>query len=335
MLVRDQTTRNAPTRKGPTRKGPTRNRPATAVDVVRRLVRGPLLPGLDPLFRDAALAVAAARRSADKAPPSRPALESLYEHGRAARPILLGHRGAMARAPENTLGAFRAALDDGGDGVELDVQLAADAVPIVLHDDTLDRTTDLRGLPIRRSAEELDDADAGTWFPGWGREKIPRLHEVFRALPPGSVINVELKGPTAITLGLERRVLDVIRAHPRVKVIISSFHPAQLLAVRALAPEIPIGLLLSDSSVLPLRTGWAAAVLLPDAIHPPSSLVDGAFVAAAHAAGARVHVWAVKDATDADRLLSLGVDGLIVDDVKDIAGVFRAHGYPLGSSGGK
>lgn len=303
-----------------------RQRPVTALDVVRRFVRGPLLPGLDPLLRDAALTVAAARRSADQ-PRSAPALEALYRQGRAVRPILLGHRGAMARAPENTLGSFQAALDDGGDGVELDVQLSADAVPIVLHDDRLDRTTNLRGLPIRFAAEELDEADAGSWFRGWGREKVPRLDEVFRAMRAGSVINVELKGPTPLTLGLERRVIDVIRAHPLVKVIVSSFHPAQLLAVRALAPEIPIGLLLSESSLMPLRTAWAAPLLLPDAIHPPSCLVDGAFVAAAHAAGARIHVWAVKDAADADRLLSLGVDGLIVDDVADIARVFRDHGY--------
>lgn len=297
--------------------------------IVRRLVRQPWLSSWDPLVREAALTVARARRR--QAPPSQRNTDALYvrpgKDGDVVRPILLGHRGAMARAPENTLGAFRAAMDDGGDGVELDTQLSADAVPIVLHDDTLDRTTDLKGLPIRYAADELDHADAGTWFGTWGHEKIPRLDEVFRALPAGSVINVELKGPTPLTLGLERRVLDVIHAHPEIKVIVSSFHPAQLLAVRQLAPEVPIGLLLDKNALMPLRTAWAAPLLLPDAIHPPSQIVDRAFVDAAHQAGARVHVWAVLDAADAARLLSLGVDGLIVDDVKDIAAVFRAAGH--------
>jgi glycerophosphoryl diester phosphodiesterase len=288
-----------------------------------RLVRGPLVPALDPLFRDTALLVAAARRRGGL--PSTPRLDELYRRGRAVRPILLGHRGAMARAPENTLGAFQAALDDGGDGFELDVRLCADAVPVALHDDTLDRTTSLRGAVLRHAADELDDADAGSWFPGWGREKVPRLSDVFAAVPPGTVMNVELKGPTPLHLGLERRVLEVIRHYPDVKVILSSFHPAQLLAVRLLAPEIPIGLLLSETSVLPLRTAWAAPLLLPDAIHAPAGLIDGALVAAAHGAGIRVHAWALRAAADVERLLSLGVDGLIVDDVKAAARVFHAR----------
>ena len=233
----------------------------------------------------------------------------------------------MARAPENTLGAFNAAIADGADGIELDTQLTADAVAIVLHDDTLDRTTNLKGSPIRRSADELDDADAGTWFGAWGKEKVPRLTEVFAALPAGSIINVELKGPTPLSLGLERRVLDVIRAHPQVHAIVSSFHPAQLLAVRTLAPTVPIGLLVDANSLLPLRTAWAAPFLMPDAIHPPAHVVDGGFVAAAHQAGMRVNAWAVADVADAERLLDLGVDGLIVDDVRSVADAMGARGY--------
>ena len=295
--------------------------------LVRRLVKQPWLTALDPLVREAALTIATARRGT-RPRPSSAATEALY---RGRRPLLLGHRGAMARAPENTLGAFRAALDDGGDGVELDVQLTADAVPIVLHDDTLDRTTSLTGYPIRFEASELDDCDAASWFPGWtSPEKVPRLDEVFRAMPKGSVVNVELKGPTPRTLGLERRTLDVIRAHPDVHVIVSSFHPAQLLAVRTLAPEIPIGLLFAGDNLMPLRTAWAAPVLMPDALHPHSALVDATFVAGAHQAGMRVHVWGVSGEADAERLLSLGVDALIVDDVSAIARVFRAQGHGVG-----
>lgn len=294
----------------------------------RRIVRGPLVPTFDPVVRGAALAVTAARRRGNAgAKAATAALARIYHDGSGnARPLLLGHRGAMARAPENTLGSFRAAMADGGDGVELDVQLSGDAVPIVLHDDTLDRTTSLRGLPIRHAAEELDSADAGSWFYGWRSEKVPRLAEVFEALPESAVINVELKGPTPLDLGLERRVLAVISSHPAARVIVSSFHPAQLLAVRRLAPEVPIGLLVNDTSFLPLRTAWAAPLLLPDAIHPPSGLVNARFMAGARAAGLRVHVWAVKNVGDAERLLDLGVDGLIVDDVAAVARVYGARG---------
>src|ERR1041384_5902104 len=170
--------------------------------LVRRLVKRPWAPSFDPIVRDAMLAIARSRRR-DNAP-SRAATDALYRRGNAVRPLLLGHRGAMARAPENTLGSFQAAVDDGGDGVELDVQLSADAVPVVLHDDLLDRTTNLVGKPIRFGADELDDADAGSWFANgaWKpREKIPRLDEVFARIGRGNVVNVELKGPTPLTLG--------------------------------------------------------------------------------------------------------------------------------------
>jgi glycerophosphoryl diester phosphodiesterase len=285
-----------------------------ARDLVRSALRRKWLKPLDPLVRDAALVAAKLRR--------RP-LPSSHRLDAIPRPVLLGHRGAMARAPENTLGSFKAAIDDGAHGIELDTQLSADAIPIVLHDDTLDRTTNLVGLPIRFEAAELDDADAGTWYPGWPREKIPRLDEVFRALPKGSVINVELKGPTPKTLGLERHVLSVIAKHPEIHVIVSSFHPAQLLAVRELDPRVPIGLLFHADANVALRNALTAPLLMPDAVHPPSNMVDADFVKGAHDAGMRVHVWAVQDAQDAERLLELGVDGLIVDDVADIKKVFN------------
>lgn len=249
-----------------------------------------------------------------------PALSSFYP----GRPLLLGHRGAMAVAPENTLGAFRRAVDDGGDGVELDVQLSRDDVPIVLHDDTLDRTTDGRGLPIELSADELARLDAGSWFPGWGREKVPTLDEVLAALPDGAVCNVELKGPTPRGRPLERAALEVIARHrARVHVVVSSFHPLQLLVVRRLDETVPIALLLDADGAWPLRTAWPAAALLPEALHPPASIVDEGLVIAAHKAGMRVHVWAARDDAEAERVLSCGADGLIVDDVASVARVFR------------
>ncbi len=233
-------------------------------------------------------------------------------------PLILGHRGAMARAPENTLGAFEAAIVDGAHGVELDTTLSGDSVPIVLHDDTLDRTTNVNGKPTDYDADELGAIDAAADFPGWHRrEKVPRLDEVFRAMPDGAVVNVELKGPSAPWVGLEREVTDVIARHtPRVSVIVSSFHPAQLLEVRRRAPQLPLAVLLWPESLLPLRTGLAVPLLGADAVHPPSSMVDARFMAAAKDAGLRVNAWRVVDDDDAARLIDLGVDGLIVDDVR-------------------
>ena len=99
------------------------------------------------------------------------------------------------------------------------------------------------------------------------------------------------------------------------KVIVSSFHPAQLLEVRRLEPSLPIAVLLWPQAVLPLRTAWSVPLLAADAVHPPSEIVDRAFMDAARSAGLRVNVWAVRSVADGQRLLDLGVDGLIVDDV--------------------
>ena len=292
--------------------------------LLRDIVRSPWTAPLDPLLRRAAFAVVAAYKAANPtlSQPAKRTLDLCYANG---RPLLLGHRGAMARAPENTLGAFRAALDDGARGVELDVTLSGDSIPVVLHDDTLDRTTNTVGKPTDFDAAELAALDAGSWFPGWGVEIVPSLAQVFQAMPDGAVVNVELKGPTPAYVCLERRVVDVIRtvAAQRVHVIVSSFHPSQLLEVRRIAPEMPIGLLMAEDSVLPSRTGWTATLLVPDAVHPPASMVDRSFVDGCRAAGMRVHVWAVPSTSEAQRLLDLGVDGLIVDDVAAMAPLFR------------
>jgi glycerophosphoryl diester phosphodiesterase len=282
------------------------------VVAARQTLEGKWSAPVDPLLRQLALR-ATAFTATTRPSSSQVAMSACYDGG---RPLLLGHRGAMARAPENTLGAFRAALDDGAHGVELDTTLSGDSVPVVLHDDTLDRTTSVIGKPVDFDADELAHVDAGSWFAGWGSEPVPRLHDALAMMPDGAVVNVELKGPTPAWIGLERRVVDVIRNHvPRINVIVSSFHPAQLLEVRRLDRSIPIAVLLWPKAVLPLRTAWAVPLLAPDAVHPPASIVDRAFVDAARTAGLRVHVWAVRSVDEGQRLLDLGVDGLIVDDV--------------------
>ena len=274
---------------------------------------------VDPLFRR--MAVRATSWLDRRSPTATATLDAFYREG---RPLLLGHRGAMARAPENTLGAFQAAVDDGGDGIELDVTLSGDSVPVVIHDDTLDRTTNVLGKPSDYDVEELAGIDAGSWFPGWGFEPVPRLEQVFAAMPAGSVVNVELKGPSPAWATLERIVVDVIRGHRhRLHIVVSSFHPAQLLEVRRLDREVPIGLLISARSIMPLRTGWALPALGADALHAPAKLVDAALMKAARDAKMRVHVWAIRSVDEAARLIDLGVDGLIVDDVASVRALVK------------
>src|SRR5512141_12305 len=128
----------------------------------------------------------------------------------AGRPLVLGHRGASADAPENTLAAFRLAMQQGADGVELDVWRCASGEVVVAHDEDLQRVA---GSPLRIPDARLDElraADVGAWKGArWRGERIPRLDEVLEALP-GAVVNVELKSRGGRDLGLAHAVAEVI-----------------------------------------------------------------------------------------------------------------------------
>lgn len=256
-----------------------------------------------------------------------PALLHMYVKS----PLLLGHRGARDHAVENTLDAFGLAISFGADGVELDVRLSADGIPVVVHDETVDRTMVGLGRVCEMTAEELthlqprgrgeqaaqppEDATAPSYSRG-----VPTLAAVLEQMPRGTVVNIEMKGPTARADGLERRVVEVIALHrERLRLLVSSFHPAQLLYLRELDASIPIGLLVEPEQNAWLRSGFAALALRPEAFHPPSQMVTRDLVKRAHATGMRVHAWGVRDADDADRLLECGVDALIVDDVPAVA----------------
>lgn len=250
--------------------------------------------------------------------------------------MLLGHRGAREHAPENTLPALGLALGLGADGVEFDVHLAKDGVPVVVHDETLQRTMRAHGRVDARPAAELAGLEPAWGVrPGFaqrlpltfhgGPKGVPALTDALDRMPDGAVVNVEIKGPTPRRLGVEPRVIDALRPHQaRLRLVVSSFHPAQLLIVRQLEPMLPIGLLVEPEQNAVLRAGLAALALRPEAFHPPSRMVTPGLVEGAHRAGMRVHVWGVASAADARRLAALGVDALIVDDVPEaIAAVGR------------
>ncbi|MDO5500200.1 MAG: glycerophosphodiester phosphodiesterase family protein [Propionibacteriaceae bacterium] len=221
------------------------------------------------------------------------------------------HRGASAYAPENTLPAFALAEELGADGIELDVQLSADGEVVVIHDETLDRTTDAGGRIAELSLAEIRRADASG---GAGeRTPVPTLAEVLAAVRPGRmVVNVELKNLTEFYPGLERAALDVIAASGMAdRVIVSSFNHWSLKTVQQLAPAMRVGLLLSDGIYLP----WEyAADFGAAAIHPHWGFlrVPG-LVDYAHAAGVAVHAWTVNAEADLVAVIGAGVDAVITN----------------------
>ncbi len=233
------------------------------------------------------------------------------------RPLVIGHRGASHEAPENTLAAFQAAVAAGADGVELDVHLTADGIPVVIHNARVDDTTDGVGLVNDLSLAEIRRLDAGSYLgaPGaFSGERIPTLEEVLVTHGQQLLINIELKGqirPQAAAQ-LETVVAELVRRLGlQQRVWISSFKPYSLYQMRHAAPEIRCGLLYSPLS---LGSAWLAPLTPFEALHPHTRLVWPWFVRLAHRLGKWVVVWTVDDVDRARELARAGVDAIITND---------------------
>ncbi len=242
-----------------------------------------------------------------------------------APPRLFGHRGAAGVAPENTLPSFRRALDDGVDVLELDVHATRDGEVVVLHDPTLERTTDGAGSVAELTFAELARLDAGHRFSPDGGEtfpfrghgiRVPRLAELLRQLPEVP-LNIEIKSEGAAIIAA---VVAMVRAAP-VRIVLAAEHDSIMQAIRAAAPDLPTSCATGEVATFigALQTGETPR--LPDGAValqiPPTfgdvTLVDVASVSAAHALGAEVHVWTINDPAEARRLLALGCDGIMTD----------------------
>jgi glycerophosphoryl diester phosphodiesterase len=239
------------------------------------------------------------------------------------RPLNIAHRGASAAAPQNTLAAFRKAVELGADGVELDVQLSADGAVVVIHDFTVDGTTDGAGRVADKTLAELEALDAGTRFsPHFAGERIPTLAEVFEAIDGRLLVNIELKDFSSPGNKLAAQVVEVVRKHAMDKrVLFSSFNPFVVRAAKRLAPDIPAGLLYEEDLLIPLRRAWLAPFIPHEARHPSFPMVTEASVQWCHARGLRVNTWTVNEPAEMRRLVALGVDGIITDRPDVLAGV--------------
>jgi len=231
-------------------------------------------------------------------------------------PAVIAHRGANRRAPENTLEAFRLALELGAHAIELDVMLSRDRVPVVIHDTRLERTTDGTGQVQDRAWAELRELDAGSKFSAAFRgTRIPQLQNVLEEIGRRAWINIELKNYATRGDRLEQVVVDlVVRMGLQGKVLLSSFNPLSLGRAARLAPQVPRGLLTMPSMPVFLREGWFAFVAKPHTYNLHLDQTNLRSVRAAHARGARVCAWTVNDPFDAVRLAAQGVDGIITDE---------------------
>ena len=169
--------------------------------------------------------------------------QNIDEFFEAERPMVIAHRGFSGKAPENTSTAVRMAMDLGADMVEIDVTLSSDEVVIVLHDDTLDRTTDGTGLAQETSWEDIQTLDAGSWFDRrFAGEPVPSLAQILDLVKGQILINIEIKAEAVGESprgGIEEKVAEEVRKRDMVdQVIVSSFNPRALVHLHEVAPEI-------------------------------------------------------------------------------------------------
>lgn len=232
-------------------------------------------------------------------------------------PRWVAHRGAGKLAPENTLAAFKLGASHGYRMFECDVKLSSDGVPFLLHDDTLERTTNGQGVAGQQSWASLQQLDAGCWHSEpFAGEAIPSLDTIASyCISNGFDLNIEIKPST----GTDQRTGEVVAEHAARlwqkemrKPLLTSFKPDALQAAMNAAPELPRGLLLHE-----LWTGWLETGLMLgcQAIICNHRLWDTSSVTQAKSAGFKCLSYTVNDDAEVQRLLALGTDGIITDSV--------------------
>lgn len=225
------------------------------------------------------------------------------------RPFIYGHRGARAHVPENTIAAFERALQDGADGVELDVRMSRDGGLFITHDDHIA----FEGHDNALSLSQLTTSQVESLTPRSGLP-LPTLRDALHFQSrTGALFNIELKGDVFAPLWMTEAAAEQIERHGGDRVMMSSFDPRVVRAFSKRLPQVPSALLFDQDQwlikkLLPLASSGAVA------LHPQNVTVDAALIKRARCKAAVINVWTVNDASEAMRLSDLGVDGIIGDD---------------------
>ena len=269
------------------------------------------------------------------------------------RVIAFAHQGGAHEGPSSTLFAIERAIAEGATAIELDVHATSDRQIVVCHDETVDRTTNHVGSIANLTLEDLREMDNAFWWapgeavspglddgayphrakaPGDRRFGVATLEEVVRAFP-GVLLNLDIKRTAPEVEPYEQLLYDQLRELERCdSVIVASFHDSAIQAFRALAPDVATSgatgetatfyfSVIEGSPVAP----EAVALQVP-ATFGDVTVVDERFVEAAHASSLAVHVWTINDVDEMERLLDMGIDGIISDTPTPLVALLRDRG---------
>lgn len=232
-------------------------------------------------------------------------------------PLTIAHRGASGYAPENTMPAFDKAVDMKSDLFEIDVQLSEDGEVVVIHDTTVDRTTDGSGKVKDHTLEELRSLDAGSWFgEEFAGEPIPTLDEVLDEFRGKSGILIEIKSPSLYP-GIEQKVADALKERNmdkpnNNKIIVQSFNHESVQTFHDILPSVPVGVLIYQQENLTdekLKEFSSYA----EYVNPGKHLVNADLVDRIHDLEMEIHPWTARDRESVKMLKEAGVDGIITD----------------------
>ncbi len=223
--------------------------------------------------------------------------------------MAIAHRGASSYAPENTFAAFDLAVRMGARHIELDVEATRDGHIVVIHDDTVDRTTDGSGPVTAHTLQALQALDAGSWFGGeFAGERIPLFADVLGRYKGRVHLHTEIKGRSA---HLSQRTADLVRQHGLVdQVTITSFQKARLEEILGYVPELPAGWLLPEVSDAAIAQAHDLGLrqICPRAVTVTAALVDRL-----HAEGFVVRAWGVDTEALMRQVVEAGADGMTVN----------------------
>lgn len=224
----------------------------------------------------------------------------------------IAHRGFSGKYPENTILAFRKAIEAGADGIEMDVHYTKDGELVIIHDERIDRTCDGEGFVCDFTLDELKKFDASASFRGmYGVNRIPTLREYFELVKPvkGFITNIELKTGVNVYPGIEKMVLDMIKEFElEDRIIISSFNHYSVMRFKALAPEIKCGFL-EESWIIDFGKYTKNNGI--ECIHPMHKTLTEETVKEMKDNDITINTWTVNNAEDVKRLYALGVDAVI------------------------
>ncbi|MFD2658245.1 glycerophosphodiester phosphodiesterase [Gracilibacillus thailandensis] len=232
--------------------------------------------------------------------------------------VNVAHRGASAHAPENTMAAFHKGVEMKSDYIEIDVQMTADEELVIIHDTTVNRTTNGTGAVGDLTLEEIRSLDAGSWFSEeFAGEKIPTFEEVLDAFRGKVGILIELKSPELYP-GMEEKVANALKERnmdhsKNKKIIIQSFNHGSMELSKELLPEIPHGVLAGLSWAGVTDEQLEAFATYADYFNPNQNIVTPTLVDHVHEAGMQIMPYTSRSQEQANRLFNLGVDGIITD----------------------